>query len=120
MPQIGDAKVLGVEVLAPETAFHPRRAPAHRVLDLLFQVHDRIRAHQFSSLVGQVASDAARSGGDSVGKRGSGIRFPSRRNPAPVSASAKAPPHQVVSGDVPSSTPPTAGPRATPNMKLSW
>src|SRR5205807_5567682 len=68
----------------------------------------------------QVASDAACSGGNFVGKRGSGIRFPSRRKPAPVSASAKAPPHQMVSGDVPSSTPPTAGPRATPTMKLSW
>jgi len=34
----------------------------------------------------QVASDAACSGGDFVGKRGSGIRFPSRRKPAPVTA----------------------------------
>ena len=68
----------------------------------------------------QVASDAACSGGAFVGERGSGIRFPSRRKPAPVSASARAPPHQMVLGDVPSSTPPTAGPRATPAMKLSW
>src|SRR5437762_2026019 len=68
----------------------------------------------------QVASDAACSGGDFVGKRGSGIRFPSRRKPAPVTAREAAPPHQMVSGDVPSSTPPTAGPRATPTMKLNW
>src|SRR5207253_7507232 len=39
----------------------------------------------------QVASDAAWSGGGFVGMRGSGIRFPSRRKPAPVSAIAKAP-----------------------------
>src|SRR5436305_12613065 len=53
IPQIGDAKMLGVEVLAREPRLDPGRAFAHRVLDLLFQVHDRIRAHRFSSLVGQ-------------------------------------------------------------------
>src|SRR5207249_5699731 len=61
----------------------------------------------------QVASDAASSGGDFVGKRGSGIRFPSRRKPAPVTARQAAPPHQMVSGDVPSSTPPTADRKST-------
>src|SRR5580765_4839412 len=68
----------------------------------------------------QVGSDAACSGGDSAGKSGSGIRFPSRRKPAPVNDIARAPPHQMALGDVPSSTPPTAGPRATPTKKLSW
>src|SRR5215831_13628923 len=68
----------------------------------------------------QVTSDAAGSGGDVVGTSGSGIRSPSRRKPAPVSASATAPLHQMAYGDVPSSAPPTAGPRATPAMKLSW
>src|SRR5690242_12941176 len=35
VPQIGDAKVLGVEVCARETPFDPRRALAQRVLDPL-------------------------------------------------------------------------------------
>src|SRR5919204_2531941 len=64
-------------------------------------------------LTRQVASDAAGSRGDVVGKSGSGTRSPSRRKAAPVSASATAPLHQTVLGDVPSSAPPTAGPRAT-------
>src|SRR5215472_6836354 len=50
-------------------------------------------------------------------KSGSGIRSPSRSKPAPVSATAKAPPHQTASGEVASSAPPTAGPRATPAVK---
>src|SRR5262245_46166666 len=53
------------------------------------------------ALNNQVASDAACSG-DVVGKSGSGIRLPSRRKPAPVSAIVKAPPHQMAAGDVPS------------------
>src|SRR5919197_939687 len=111
--------MLGVEVLAREPPLDPGRALAHGVLDLLFQVHDRIRAHQFSSLVvsvryrpagdtpehrhpsaHQVASDAACSGGDLVGGRGAGIRVSSRRKPAPVSAIATAAPHQMAFGDV--------------------
>src|SRR6185437_623970 len=56
-------------------------------------------------------------GGHCACKSGSGIRSPSRSKPAPVSATAKAPPHQTASGDVASSAPPTAGPRATPAVK---
>src|SRR5262245_41810155 len=51
-------------------------------------------------------------------RSGSGSRSPSRSKPAPVSATARAPPHQTASGDVASSAPPTAGPRATPAVKL--
>src|ERR671934_657256 len=58
--QIGDAKVLGVEVLAREPPLDPGRALAHGVLDLVFQIHDGIRAHQFSSLVGQCWVPAGR------------------------------------------------------------
>src|SRR5215470_2474017 len=50
-------------------------------------------------------------------RSGSGIRSPSRSKPAPVSATARAPPHQTASGEVASSAPPTAGPRATPAVK---
>src|SRR5207248_10575417 len=53
-PQMGDAKVLGVELRACEPPLDPWRALAHRVLELLFQVHDRIRAHQFSLLKASV------------------------------------------------------------------
>src|SRR5262245_48233315 len=42
-------------------------------------------------------------------RSGSGIRLPSRSRPAPVSATARAPPHQTESGEVASSAPPTAG-----------
>src|SRR5205085_7994977 len=66
----------------------------------------------------QVGSAAASSGWDFVCKSGSGIRWPSRRKPAAVSASVRAPPHQTAAGDVASSVPPTAGPRATPAVKL--
>src|SRR6516165_1483143 len=57
-------------------------------------------------------------GGHCACKSGSGIRSPSRSKPAPVSATARAPPHQTASGDVASSAPPTAGPRATPAMNV--
>src|ERR1700751_872005 len=57
-------------------------------------------------------------GGHCACKSGWGIRSPSRSKPAPVSATAKAPPHQTASGDVASSAPPTAGPRATPAVNL--
>src|ERR671937_1620603 len=57
IPQIGDPKMLGVEVLAREPSLDPGRALAHGVLDLLFQIHDRIRAHQFSSLVSVFGTD---------------------------------------------------------------
>jgi hypothetical protein len=57
-------------------------------------------------------------GGHCACKSGSGIRSPSRSKPAPVSATARAPPHQTASGDVASSAPPTAGPRATPAVKV--
>src|SRR5580692_6025503 len=57
-------------------------------------------------------------GGHCACKSGSGIRSPSSRKPAPISATAKALPHQTASGDVASSAPPTAGPRATPAVKL--
>src|SRR5215471_17852010 len=48
-------------------------------------------------------------GGHCACKSGSGIRSPSRSKPAPVSATAKAPPHQTASGDVASSAPPIRG-----------
>src|SRR5919206_1155817 len=57
IPQIGDPKMLGVEVLAREPSLDPGRALAHGVLDLLFQVHDRRRAPQFSSLVSVFGTD---------------------------------------------------------------
>lgn len=53
-----------------------------------------------------------------VCRSGSGIRSPSRSRTAPVSATARAPPHQIASGEVESSTPPMAGPRVTPAVKL--
>src|SRR5437764_2844763 len=45
VPQVGDAKVLRVEVLAREPPLDPGCALAQRVLDLVLQVHDRKRAH---------------------------------------------------------------------------
>src|SRR5712691_8481397 len=57
-------------------------------------------------------------GGRCACESGSGIRSPSRSKPAPVSAAARAPPHQTASGEVASSAPPAAGPRATPAVKV--
>src|SRR5205807_9949726 len=41
--------MLGLDLRAREPPLDPGRMLAHRVLHLRFQVHDRIRAHWFSS-----------------------------------------------------------------------
>jgi hypothetical protein len=83
-------------------------------------LRERLRAAGAPSWQAESISAAltACGGGHRASKSGSGIRSPRRSKPAPISATAKAPPHQTASGEVASSAPPAAGPRATPAMKV--
>jgi RNA polymerase sigma-70 factor (ECF subfamily) len=93
--------------------------PPRQLAVLILRDVTKISLIQVSTLSreSRIASGAACGGGHCACKSGSGIRSPSRSKPAPISATAKAPPHQMASGEVASRTPPAAGPRATPAVK---